>query len=72
MVQILYKTWLLISKIIGVWTTSDKQWKVQKVHIFRLAIACIEIRQIPQVIFGTKSQLFNFLRMFYRIVVHKV
>ena len=43
-----------------------------KVHIFRLAIACVEIRQIPQVIFGTKSQLFNFLRMFYRILVHKV
>ena len=34
MVQILYKNWLLVSKIAwGIWTTSDKQWKVQKVEI---------------------------------------
>ena len=34
MVQILYKNWLLVSKITwGIWTTSDKQWKVQKVEI---------------------------------------
>ena len=34
MVQKLYKTWLQVSKIIsGIWITSDKQWKVQKVEI---------------------------------------
>ena len=33
MVQNLYKNWLQISKIIGIWITSDKQWKVQKVEI---------------------------------------
>ena len=32
--QNLYKNWLLVSKIIwGIWITSDKQWKVQKVVI---------------------------------------
>ena len=35
MVQNLYKNWLLVSKITwGIWTTSDKQWKVQKVEIW--------------------------------------
>ena len=34
MVQRLYKNWLPVSKLIwGIWTTSDKQWKVQKVEI---------------------------------------
>ena len=34
MVQKLYKNWLQVSKIIsGIWITSDKQWKVQKVEI---------------------------------------
>ena len=32
--QNLYKNWLLVSKIIlGIWITSDKQWKFQKVEI---------------------------------------
>ena len=32
MVQSFYKNWLLVSKITwGIWTTSDRQWKVQKV-----------------------------------------
>ena len=31
----LYKSWLLVSKITWeIWTTSDKQWKVQKVKIW--------------------------------------
>ena len=35
MVQSLYKNWLLVSKIIwGIWTTLDKQWKVQNVEIW--------------------------------------
>ena len=35
MVQLsLYKNWLLVSKITrGIWTNSEKQWKVQKVEI---------------------------------------
>ena len=33
-VQSLCKNWLLVSKITwGIWKTSDKQWKVQKVEI---------------------------------------
>ena len=36
MVHHLCKNWLLVSKITwGIWTTSDKQWKVQKVEIWR-------------------------------------
>ena len=32
MVQNFYKNWLLVSKIIwGIWITSDKQWKLEKV-----------------------------------------
>ena len=35
MVESLYKNWLLVSKTTwGIWTTSDKQWKVQKVEIW--------------------------------------
>ena len=35
MMQSLYKNWLLVSKITWkIWTTSDKQWKVQKVEIW--------------------------------------
>ena len=35
MVQSLYKNWLLVSKITwGIWTTLDKQWKVQNVEIW--------------------------------------
>ena len=35
MVHHLCKNWLLVSKITwGIWTTSDKQWKVQKVEIW--------------------------------------
>ena len=35
MVQGLYKNWLLVSKITwGIWATSEKQWKVQKVEIW--------------------------------------
>ena len=34
MVQNLYRNWLLVSKITWeIWTTSNKQWKVQKVEI---------------------------------------
>ena len=34
MVQNLYKNWLLVSKIIrGIWITSSRQWKVQKIEI---------------------------------------
>ena len=35
MVQTLYKNWLLVSKDTWqIWTTWDKQWKVQKVEIW--------------------------------------
>ena len=35
MVQTLYKSWLLVSKITwGIWTTSHKHWKYQKVEIW--------------------------------------
>ena len=34
-IKSLYKNWLLVSKITwGIWTTSDKQWKVQKAEIW--------------------------------------
>ena len=33
MVQSLYKNLLLVSKIAGVGTTSEKQWRAQKVEI---------------------------------------
>ena len=34
MVHNLYRIWFLVSKITwGIWATSDKQWKVQKVEI---------------------------------------
>ena len=37
MVQSLYKSWLLVSKITWkIWATSDKQWKVQKGEIWWL------------------------------------
>ena len=40
MVQNLYKNWLLVSKIIwGIWTTSDKKWKVQNVEIHGLLLS---------------------------------
>ena len=33
--QVLYTNWLLVSKVTwGIWTTSDKQWKVQKAEIW--------------------------------------
>ena len=34
MVRSLYKNWVLVSKITGIWTTSNKQWKVQKAEIW--------------------------------------
>ena len=66
--QNLYKNWLLVSKIIcGIWKTSDKQWKAQKIeiqwtflqlkHIQRIYLTLLsttmKIHQIPYVIFET-------------------
>ena len=34
MVRSLYKNWVLVSKITGMWTTSNKQWKVQEAEIW--------------------------------------
>ena len=35
MMQSLYESWLLVLKIIwGIWATSNKQWKIQKVEIW--------------------------------------
>ena len=41
MVQNLYKNWLLVLKITrGVWTSSYKQWKVQKVELWWVNYFC--------------------------------
>ena len=46
--KVLYKNWLLVSKISwGIWTTSDKQWEVQKVETW-WATTFVQRTNFPQ------------------------
>ena len=57
--QSLYKNWLLISKITwGIWTTSDKQWKVQKVEIWWATF--VQKNHFPKICIPSAKTLYTY------------